>query len=84
MGKFLVKENYTPVMGDLIIFGRANFRSHIGIVVGVEDGYVTTIEGNAAVPSSYSGEWMANSYVTKYEYALDNSYIYGYGKLTSK
>ena len=84
MGKFSVKENYTPVMGDLIIFGKANFRSHIGIVVGVEDGYVTTIEGNAAVPSSYSGEWMANSYVTKYEYALDNSYIYGYGKLTSK
>ena len=84
MGRFSVKENYTPVMGDLIIFGRASFRSHIGIVVSVEDGYVTTIEGNAAVPSSYSGSWMANSYVTKREYALDNSYIYGYGKLTSK
>ena len=84
MGRFSVKESYTPVMGDLIIFGRSNFRSHIGIVVGVEDGYVTTIEGNAAVPSSYSGSWMANSYVSKREYALDNSYIYGYGKLTSK
>lgn len=81
-GKFSVKESYTPVMGDLIIFGRANYRSHIGIVVGVGDGYVTTVEGNAAVPSSYSGSWMANSYVTKREYELDNSYIYGYGKLT--
>ena len=81
-GKFSVKENYTPVMGDLIIFGRANFRSHIGIVVGVENGYVTTIEGNAVVPSSYSGSWKENSYVTKREYKLDSSYIYGYGKMT--
>ena len=81
MGKFSVKEDYTPVTGDLIIFGRATFRSHIGIVVSVSDGYVTTIEGNAAVPSNYSGEWMANSYVIKKEYSLDNSYIYGYGRI---
>lgn len=84
MGKFALSSKYTPVMGDLIIFGQAGFRSHIGIVVGVSDGYVYTIEGNAAVPDYYSGTWMANSYVTKYQYDLDSYRIYGYGKLSVK
>lgn len=84
MDKFGLRSNYTPVMGDLIIFGRSDFRSHIGLVVGVSDGYVITIEGNAAVPDYYSGEWMANSYVIKKQYELDSYRIYGYGKMTLK
>lgn len=83
-GTFAASGTYTPVMGDLIIFGTASYRSHIGIVVGVSNGKVITIEGNAAVPPSYSGEWMANSYVTKREYDLDSYRIYGYGKLSAK
>ena len=84
MGKFSLSTDYTPVMGDLIIFGRAGFRSHIGIVTAVSDGYVYTVEGNAAVPDYYSGEWMANSYVTKYQYYEDSYRIYGYGKMSGK
>lgn len=84
MGKFSLSTDYTPVMGDLIIFGRAGFRSHIGIVAAVSDGYVYTVEGNAAVPDYYSGEWMANSYVTRYQYYEDSYRIYGYGKMSVK
>lgn len=82
LGLFEYSGSYTPNQGDVIIFGTSSFRSHIGVVVGVNGNYVTTIEGNAAVPSSYSGDWMANSYVVKNEYSLDNYRIYGYGRMT--
>ncbi len=66
---------YTPKAGDIIIFGRPDFRTHVGIVTGVKNGIVYTSEGNA------TGEEYFNSRVTEKSYSLNSSYIVGYGSV---
>ena len=66
------ESGYTPLIGDLIYFKSASstaVSSHVGLVIGVKDGYVYTVEGNG-------GER-----VGRHKYALDDSYIVGYGAL---
>ena len=58
---------YTPFTGDIIMFSNDGFSpSHVGLVLGVYDGEVYTVEGNNG----------AN--VGIHSYALDSDYIYGY------
>lgn len=66
------ESGYTPIIGDLIYFKNATSNAvstHVGLVIGVRDGYVYTVEGNG-------GERVA-----RHKYALDDSYIVGYGAL---
>ena len=63
--------------GDIIIFGRPDFRTHVGIVIGVKDGMVYTGEGNA------TGEEYYDSRVTEKTYSLNSSYIVGYGSVAN-
>ncbi len=63
---------YIPLPGDLIYFKNASsgaVSTHVGIVIGVKDGYVYTIEGNA------------NQDVSRHKYALTDPYVVGYGAL---
>ena len=48
MGAYEVADGYTPEPGDLMFFteGDSMLLTHVGIVERVEDGVVTTIEGN--------------------------------------
>lgn len=67
-----VDSGYIPLTGDLIYFKSASstaVSSHVGLVIGVSDGYVYTIEGNGG------------DRVGKHKYAIDDSYIVGYGAL---
>ncbi|MBR6579619.1 MAG: SH3 domain-containing protein [Clostridia bacterium] len=72
-GLYKTRESgYTPIIGDLIYFKNATSNAvstHVGLVIGVRDGYVYTVEGNG-------GERVA-----RHKYALDDSYIVGYGAL---
>lgn len=66
------ESGYTPIIGDLIYFKNATstaVSTHVGLVIGVRDGYVYTVEGNG-------GERVA-----RHKYALDDNYIVGYGAL---
>ncbi len=66
------ESGYIPLTGDLIYFKSASsgaVSTHVGLVIGVRDGYVYTIEGNGG------------DRVAKHKYALDDSYIVGYGAL---
>ncbi len=65
MNRFFLKADYTPVPGDLIIFGEDG-ASHIGIVVRADDENVYTIEGNTS------------NMVAQRTYALDYHEISGY------
>lgn len=63
---------YIPLTGDLIYFKSASSNavsSHVGLVIGVRDGYVYTVEGNGG------------DCVARHKYAIDDSYIVGYGVL---
>ncbi len=63
---------YTPLPGDLIYFNSSSSSrdsSHVGIVIGVKDGFVYTVEGNAG------------GVVGRHKYSLGDSYIVGYGAL---
>lgn len=72
-GLYKTRESgYTPIIGDLIYFKNATSNAvstHVGLVIGVRDGYVYTVEGNG-------GERVA-----RHKYAIDDSYIVGYGAL---
>ena len=57
-----------PAVGDQIFFGRSGDETHTGGVVGVDESYVYTIEGNA------------NNQVEARTYRLDSSTIAGYGR----
>ena len=66
------ESGYSPLPGDLIYFKSATsnaISTHVGIVIGVRDGYVFTVEGNGG------------DVVARHKYALDDSYIVGYGAL---
>ena len=66
------ESGYIPLTGDLIYFKNASssaVSSHVGLVIGVRDGYVYTVEGNGG------------DRVGRHKYALDDSYIVGYGAL---
>lgn len=79
------KSTYTPKRGDLIFFVRENEYSgnpkkcrgepyHMGIVTGVKNGKVYTVEGNTGNNSHYYSK------VGKYSYSLDDKKIMGYSK----
>lgn len=72
-GLYVTRESgYIPLTGDLIYFKNATSNAvstHVGLVIGVRDGYVYTVEGNGG------------DRVGKHKYALDDSYIVGYGAL---
>ncbi len=63
---------YKPLTGDLIFFlypdANRTYASHVGIVVGVKDGKVYTIEGNTT-----------RNLVNYRSYSLTNTNIVGYG-----
>ena len=61
--------SYTPKVGDIIFIdwdGKRGKVDHVGIVISVENGIVTTVEGN------YSDKVSCNTY------ALNSKYIAGY------
>ena len=60
----------TPSIGSQIFFGKAGAESHTGIVVGITDRYVQTVEGNTGG---------GNGKVAKKSYLKTNSRIVGYG-----
>ncbi len=69
-GRWFDKGAYTPARGDLIFFKYAtnnNPVNHVGLVTGVSNGYVETIEGNVA------------DSVVRGKYSLSSSAIVGYG-----
>lgn len=72
-GLYVTRESgYIPLTGDLIYFKNASsgaVSTHVGLIIGVKDGYVYTIEGNGG------------DRVGRHKYALDDSYIVGYGAL---
>ncbi len=72
-GLYKTRESgYTPLIGDLIYFKNKTssaISTHVGLVIGVHDGYVYTVEGNG-------GEKVA-----RHKYAIDDPYIVGYGAL---
>jgi len=57
---------YTPILGDIIMFNEDNVITHVGLVLGVKDGRVYTVEGNG-------GEQVAT-----HSYSLTSSYVHGY------
>ena len=65
LGAYEPKADYLPRPGDIIFF--LNNASHTGIVLGVEDGRVYTIEGNSA------------DMIARRNYSLDDATITGYG-----
>ena len=58
----------TPAVGDQIFFNVSGGINHTGIVVGVTGGMVTVVEGNSS------------DAVRKNTYAVNNSYINGFGR----
>ena len=70
-------DDYIPRKGDLIFYRsltatHSRATDHIGIVLKCENGVVHAIEGNG------------DNRVALHEYALDNSYIVGYGSIAYK
>ena len=58
-GRFFYKENYQPVMGDVIFF-LSDGAGHTGIVISSDSNKVYTIEGNTSnmcAKRSYSLDW---------------------------
>ena len=68
--------NYIPKSGDIIYFG-TNAGQHTGIVVKADSSKVYTIEGNT------KGDNFNNSIVSQSSYALNNSWIWGYGRMSN-
>lgn len=68
----------TPQRGDIIFFSTDGVEAcHVGLVERVSGGYVYTIEGNT---SSGSGVEPNGGGVYRKSYALNSSYILGYGR----
>jgi len=68
------RAGYTPKAGDLIFYdwNADKATDHVGIVIGVENGKVLTIEGNTKGSNGVYGVW-------KKSYVLNSKYILGYG-----
>ena len=66
--RFHYKNNYTPKRGDVVLFTSAG-SSHTGIVTGMKDGKVKTIEGNTS------------DMVAQRSYSPTDAKITGYGDL---
>lgn len=65
---FAYKEDYVPLIGDIIFFAEPDEEwSHVGIVFGVNDAGVYTVEGNS------------RDMVRIKFYEFDDDYIKGYG-----
>jgi len=67
--KYHARGSYTPIKGDIIFFKSASTSrasDHVGLVIGVANGYVYTVEGNTS-----GGVYIKS-------YALNNTYIVGY------
>ena len=65
---FYLKEDYAPRTGDIIFFAeKGHVWDHVGIVMGVREGWIYTIEGNA------------RNAVRIKRYRPDDEYIRGYG-----
>ncbi len=58
--------DYTPIAGDIIMFSNSSSPSHVGLVLGVQDGKVYTIEGNNG------------GKVAIHSYSLTDDYVLGY------
>ncbi len=65
---FYLKEDYSPRTGDIVFFAeKGHVWDHVGIVMGVRQNWVYTIEGNA------------RNMVRIKRYRPDDEYIRGYG-----
>lgn len=60
------ESGYTPVLGDIIMFADEDSPSHVGLVLGVKDGKVYTVEGNSGAQ------------VGTHTYSLTSNYVFGY------
>ncbi len=70
---FYLKEDYAPRTGDIIFFAeKGHVWDHVGIVMGVREGWVYTIEGNA------------RNMVRIKRYRPEDEYIRGYGVYTQE
>ena len=67
-----------PKVGDIVTFDwdGGGWADHIGIVESVNNGVITTIEGNSA---QYSGD-TAPTKVNRKTYAWNSRYIKGYAR----
>lgn len=63
---FFLKDKYSPLPGDIIMFADDDSPSHVGLVLGKKDGKVYTIEGNNG------------GKVAIHSYKETSDYIYGY------
>lgn len=65
---FYTREEYSPRTGDIVFFAeKGHVWDHVGIVLGVREGWMYTIEGNA------------RNAVRIKRYTPDDEYIRGYG-----
>lgn len=74
--------NYTPSRGDIIYFSKGHTLSdstHVGIVTGVSNGYVNTIEGNKNTYIDNGASKKSDGIVWSGSYSLSDAYIIGYG-----
>ena len=70
------RKGYTPVKGDIILYGSGDTAVHVGIVTGSDKSRVYTVEGNTSGGSTL----IANGgSVAKKSYALTYGKILGYG-----
>lgn len=60
------ESGYSPILGDIIMFTEDGDITHVGLVLGVKDDRVYTVEGNG-------GEQVAT-----HSYSLTSTYVYGY------
>ena len=84
-GVYHERAGYTPQPGDIIFYdwpNRAGAPNHVGIVIGIEDGYVITVEGNtgrpSGEPSNYTGSGKEPTGVWRKKHLLSDSQIMGY------
>ncbi|MBQ3195288.1 MAG: InlB B-repeat-containing protein [Clostridia bacterium] len=63
---YYAEDGYIPSIGDIIMFSTNNDPSHVGLVLGVLDGKVYTVEGNNG------------GIVGIHSYNLTDSYVLGY------
>lgn len=70
----IVAGEYTPQPGDFIYFRSSrntNTTNHVGMVVGYENGYIHTVEGNIGSIYEYSN----GGTITNVTYPITNEYI---------